>query len=63
MPQGFEELRVLLVQVRAEKLAAVRERQCVLEMTGLDLTQLDSVNVTAVDGNKVTLQSADGKPF
>jgi GMP synthase (glutamine-hydrolysing) len=43
------DLKLLLVQIRAEKIAAVHERQCVLEMTGLDLTQLDSVNVTSVD--------------
>jgi GMP synthase (glutamine-hydrolysing) len=40
---------LLLIQIRAEKIAAVHERQCVLEMTGLDLTQLDSVNVTSVE--------------
>jgi GMP synthase (glutamine-hydrolysing) len=50
MSKRFGDLKVLLIQIRAEKIAAVHERQCVLEMTGLDLTQLDSVNVTAVDG-------------
>ena len=50
MSKRFSDLKLLLIQIRAEKIAAVHERQCVLEMTGLDLTQLDSVNVTAVDG-------------
>jgi GMP synthase (glutamine-hydrolysing) len=49
MPRRLADVKLLLIQIRAEKIAAVHERQCVLEMTGLDLTQLDSVNVTSVE--------------
>lgn len=43
-------LRVLLVQIRADAFSATHERQCVLDMSGLDLTQLDSVDVIKSDG-------------
>ena len=60
MSTRFADLKVLLIQIRAEKIAAVHERQCVLEMTGLDLIQLDSVNVTSVDGiSPARYQAAD----
>lgn len=53
--------RLLLIQNRAEKLVAMHERQCVLERSGLDLTALDSVNVTAVEGiPRERYDAADG---
>ena len=49
MPSDLADINLLLVQVRAENLAADHERKCILKMTGLDLTQLDSVNIATAD--------------
>lgn len=45
MAKALSTIKLLLVQIRADNLAADHERKCILEMTGLDFTQLDSVNI------------------
>ena len=50
MTTGPATITILLVQIRADDFSATHERQCVLEMSGLDPDRLDSVNVVDVDG-------------
>ena len=50
MTTGPATIKILLVQIRGDDFSATHEQQCVLEMSGLDPAQLDSVNVVDVDG-------------
>ena len=43
-------LKILLIQVRADNLASKHERDCVIEMTGLQPDQVDFVNVAMSPG-------------
>ena len=50
MGRTIADLDILLIQVRADTFSATHERRCLLQSTGLDLTQLDCVNAVMVDG-------------
>ena len=43
-------LKILLIQVRADNRASKHERDCVIEMTGLQPDQVDFVNVAMSPG-------------
>ncbi|HAW94739.1 MAG TPA: glutamine amidotransferase, partial [Phycisphaerales bacterium] len=50
MKNATSTLKILLIQVRADNLASKHERDCVIEMTGLQPDQVDFVNVAMSPG-------------
>ncbi len=50
MSRAIADLDILLIQVRADSFSATHERQCFLETAGLDLGQIDCVNIVHADG-------------
>lgn len=54
-------LKILLIQVRADNLASRHERDCVIEMTGLQPEQVDFINVVVSPGIAAErIERADG---